>query len=184
MLDIPIPNNQLVTVMVAQTTFAVLTMPGKQYRVDYLEKAEAYLKPGMRGKFISYSEHPLLLNYNSRLFEVYINSRTQDPERLLGEIRERIEAAFQGWRDWRCVLLGNGEAGENQLRKNLLDGSGLLLRAPAIVAKAVVDACTEHGALTYVLGDIENPPQVIPPFNLLLIGEGYVIAQGFSFVKL
>ncbi len=184
MLDIPIPNNQLVTVMVAQTTFAVLTMPGQQYRVDYLEKAEAYLKPGMRGKFISYSEHPLLLNYNSRLVEVYINSRPQNSQQLFIELRERIQNVFQHWRDWRCVLLGKGEAGENQLRKNLLDGSGLLLRAPAIIAKAVIDACTEHGASTYVLGNIENPSQAIPPFYLLLIGEGYVIAQNFNFVKL
>lgn len=184
MLDIPISNNQVVTVMVAQTTFAVLTMPGQQYRVDYLEKEEAYLKPGMRGRFASYSEHPLLLNYNSRLVEVYINSRPQNSQQLFIELRERIQNVFQHWRDWRCVLLDKGEAGENQLRKNLLDGSGLLLRAPAIVAKAVMDACAEHGVLTYVLGDIENPPQVIPPFNLLLIGEGYVIAQDFSFVKL
>jgi hypothetical protein len=180
MLDIPIPNNQLVTVMVAQTTFAVLTMPGKQYRVDYLEKAEAHLKPGMRGKFISYSAHPLLLNYNSRLVEVYINSRPQDPEKLLGEIRERIEAAFQGWRDWRCVLSG----GENQLRKNLLDGSGLLLKgAPAIIAQSIINACTEYGALTYVPGDLENTLPVTPSFHLLLIGEGYVIAKDFRVVE-
>jgi hypothetical protein len=96
MLDIPIPNNQLVTVMVAQTTFAVLTMPGKQYRVDYLEKAEAHLKPGMRGKFISYSAHPLLLNYNSRLVEVYINSRPQDPEKFESGLKPRFKVGAIG----------------------------------------------------------------------------------------
>ena len=171
--------------MVAQTTFAVLTMPGAQFRVDFLAKAEAHLKPGMRGEFSSCSEHPMLLNYNSRLVEVYITSRSENPQNILVEIQKRIEDSFQGWRDWRCVLSGGKRFGENLLRKNLLDGSGLLLPgAPAIVAKAVIAACTEHEISTYVLGDIENPPQVILPFHLLLIGKGYVIAQDFRFIKL
>ena len=181
MPDIPIPNNQLVTVMVAQTTFAVLKMPGKQFRVDFLDKVEARLKPGMRGAFSSNLEHPLLLNYNSRLVEVYITSRPQSSQHLFVEIQERIQALFQGWRDWRCVLNG----GENQLLKNLLDGSGLLLPgAPAVVAKAVVAACTEHDASTYFRGDIENTPKDTPPYQLLLIGKGYVIAKGFRFTEL
>lgn len=104
MLTIPILDNQLVTVMVAQTTFAVLTMPGKQFRVDYLEKAEAYLKPGMRGKFRSCSEHPLLLAYNSPLVSVYVNSKPQNPQQLDVEIQARIEARLQGWRDVSAII--------------------------------------------------------------------------------
>jgi hypothetical protein len=181
MLDVPIANNQVVTVQVAQTTFAVLTMPGKQFRVDFINKAEARLKPGMRGEFSSYLAHPLLLRYNSRLAEVYINSRPPDPEGLFAEIRELINAAFRGWRDWSCVL----SSGEKQLQKNLIDGSGLLLPgAPAIIAKAVIEACTAHGASTYVRGSIENTPFDKPPFHLLLIGKGYVIAKEFRFTEL
>ena len=171
--------------MVAQTTFAVLSIPGAQFRIDYLEKAEVNLKPGMRGKFISCSEHPLLLNYNSSLVTVYINSRLQDPENLFVDIQTRIEASFQGWRDWRCVLNGGKRHGENVLRKNLLDGSGMLLPdAPAFVAKAVIDVCSEHGAATYFHGDIENNSLLKPPLHLLLIGPGYVIARDFRFVQL
>jgi hypothetical protein len=177
--------NQTVTVMVAQTTFTVLSTPEQRYRIEYLEKAEACLKPGMRGSLISCSAHPLLLSYNSRLVEVYVNSRPQDADGLLTEIRERIEAVFQGWRDWRCVLSGKGNAGEVQLRQNLLDGSGLLLPgAPALVAQAVIEACTEYGALTYVRGDIENMLPVTSSFHLLLIDKGYVIAKGFRVIEL
>jgi hypothetical protein len=184
MLDNLSSINQTVTVMVAQTTFAVLSTPEQRYRIEYLEKAEACLKPGMRGPLISYSAHPLL-SYNSRLAEVYINSRPQDADGLLTEIRERIEGVFQGWRDWRCVLSGRGNAGEVQLRQNLLDGSGLLLPgAPAIVAQAVIEACTEYGASTYVRGDIENTLPVTPSFHLLLIDKGYVIAKGFRATEL
>ena len=184
MLDVPIPNNQVVTVMVAQTTFAVLTMPDKQFRVDYLEKAEACLRPGMRGKFSSCSEHPLLLNYNNRLVTVYINSRPQDPENLLVVIQQRIEGIFQGWRDWRGILNGGKRFGEGLLRKNLLDGSGMLLPgAPASVAKAVIGACSEHGASNYFHGDLENTSPVGPAFHLLLIGDGYVIARDFRFTE-
>ena len=185
MLDSLIPNDVLVTVAVAQTTFAVLTTPKARFRVDFIDKAEAYLKPGMRGNFSSYSEHPLLLSYNSRLAEVYINSRPEDPDGLLVEICKRIEAIFQGWRDWRCVLSGRKSTGEKQLKQNLLDGSGLLLPgAPIVIAKAVIEACTDYGASTYVLGDIGNTLPVASPSLLLLIGEGYVIAEDFRAVEL
>ncbi|AMR25975.1 hypothetical protein A0257_01910 [Hymenobacter psoromatis] len=185
MIEAPILNNQLVTVMVAQTTFAVLIMPGQQYRIDYIEKEEAYLKPGMRGEFSHCLEHPLLLGYNSRSATVYINSRPQDPEGLFIEIREQIQASFHGWRDWRYVLFGKREPGEKLLRKNILDGSGMLLEtAPVIVAKAIIAACAKYGASAYCIGGIDDLPSVTPAFHLLLIGKGYVIAKDFRFVKL
>jgi hypothetical protein len=128
MLTSLIPEDELVTVAVAQTTFIVLTTPKARFRIDFIDKAEAYLKPGMRGNFKSYSEHPLLLSYNSRLATVYISSRPQDPECLLDKIKEQIKAVFQGWRDWHCVLFGKGAfGGDYVLRKNLFDGSGMLL---------------------------------------------------------
>lgn len=185
MLESLIPNNQVVTVMVAQTTFAVLAMPGAQFRVDFLDKAEAHLKPGMRGKFISCSEHPLLLSFNSRSVTVYINSRPQDPENLFADIHRSIEEIFQGWRDWRSILNGGKRHGESVLRQNLLDGSGMLLPdAPATVAKAVIEACSKQGATTYFHGDIDNTSPVKLPLHLLLIGTGYVIARDFRFVQL
>jgi len=174
-------DNELVTVAVAQTTFAVLTTPKARFRVDFIDKAEAYLKPGMRGNFKSYSEHPLLLNYSSPQAEVYINSRPQNPEGLLIEIRQRIEAVFQGWRNWQGVLSG----GEKQLRTNLIDGSGLLLPgAPAVIAQPVIDACTEYGASTYVRGNLGMAPPDTSAFRLLLIGKGYVIAKDFHITEL
>lgn len=185
MPDIPIPNNETATVMVAQTTFAVLSVPGKSFRIDYLDKAEVRLKPGMRGKFVSYSEHPLLLSYNGHSATVYINSRPQNPEELFIKIRERIQAEFQGWRDWRCVLFGRGKDSENMLQKNLLDGSGMLLEdAPIAVANAVIAACAEHGASAYCIGEMDDASPIAPVFHLLLIGDGYIIAKDFRFVQL
>lgn len=184
MSELPISNTQLVTVMVAQTSFAVLTMPGAQFRVDFLDKAEAYLKPGMRGKFISCPKHPLLLSYNSSLVTVYINSRPQDPEKLLDEIQRSIEEVFQGWRDWRSVLNGGKQHGESVLRQNLLDGSGMLLPdAPATVAKVVIDACSKQSVTTYFHGDINDASPIKRPQHLLLIGAGYVIARDFRFTE-
>jgi len=181
MLDSLILNGAVVTVAVAQTTFAVLTTPHARFRVDFIEKAETYLKPGMRGSFKSYPEHPLLLNYSSPQAEVYINSRPQNPEGLFNEIRQRIEAVFQGWRNWQCVLSG----GEKQLRTNLIDGSGLLLPGvPAVIAQPVIDACTKYGASTYVRGSLRMAPPDTSDFQLLLIDKGYVIAKGFHITAL
>jgi hypothetical protein len=175
--DFPFAN-QIVTVMVAQTTFAVLMTPGQQYRIDYLEKAEAYLKPGMRGKFTSSSEHPLLLAYNSPLVSVYINSKPQDPEKLDVEIRERIEAQLQGWRNASLIIYPRA------LRQNLLDGSGILLQAtPAPIAQAVTNACTEHNVLTWATPPF-GYPQDTQAYHLLLIGKGYVIAKDFRVTEL
>ena len=179
MFNVPIPDNQVVTVMVAQTTFAVLTMPGKQFRVDFLDKTEAFLKPGMRGEFRSVAEHPLLLKYNGLLVTVYISSRPHDPPGLSEEIRQRIQAQLQGWREWSSVTLG-----AKVFQQNLLDGSGMLLQAaPASMAYAVIDACTEYGVSTYV-DPTERPLADKPVFHLLLIGAGYVIARDFRFTQL
>jgi len=186
MVDLPIPNNQMVTVMVAQTTFAVVKTPGKSFRIDYVEKAEVCLKPGMRGEFISCLEHPLLLGYNGGCADVYINSQPKDSQRLFIEIQEQVQAIFQGWRDWRSVLCGKGEAAEQWLRTNLNDGSGMLLEdAPASVAKAVIQSCAKHGVSTTVFDVTESDSQATPAFHLLLIGDGgYVIAQDFRFAEL
>ena len=186
MLTSLIPEDELVTVAVAQTTFAVLTTPKARFRVDFIDKAEAYLKPGMRGNFKSFLEHPLLLGYNSRSATVYISSRPQDPEGLFDKIKEQIQAGFQGWRDWRCVLFGKGAfGGDYMLRKNLLDGSGMLLDdAPITIAEAVIAVCPEHGASAYCIGGIGDVPPIAPAFHLLLIGRGYVIAKDFRVTEL
>ena len=177
MLESPIPNNQAVTVMVAQTTFAVLTILGQYYRVDYLEKAEARLRPGMRGELVSYSKHPLLLKYNSSQVSVYINSKPQDPQGLFVEIRERVEAHLQGWRDPSLIIY------PQLLQQNLIDGSGMILQAaPEPIANAVIEACTGQNVLTWApesFGGLRGKA----PYHLLLIGEGYVIARDFRFTE-
>ncbi|HET9506238.1 MAG TPA: hypothetical protein VFO93_22050 [Hymenobacter sp.] len=178
MSEIPIPANQVVTVMVAQTTFAVLTMPGRQFRVDFLDKAEARLKPGMSGEFALVSEHPLLLTYNSSLVSVYINSKPQNPQQLDVEIQERIEARLQGWRDFSTVLY------PQTLRRNLLDGSGILLQAaPMSIAQDVIDTCAAQGVSTWATPPYGHP-QDKQAFQLLLVGKGHVIARGFRFTQL
>ena len=177
MPESPIPTNQVVTVMVAQTTFAVLTILGRHYRVDYLEKAEARLRPGVRGLLVSCSEHPLLLNYNSSQVAVYINSKPQDPEGLFVEIRERVEAQLQGWRDPSSIIY------PRLLQQNLIDGSGMILQAaPEPIATAVIEACTKHNVLTWAtesFGGLRGKS----PYHLLLIGDGYVIARDFRFTE-
>ncbi len=167
--------------MVAQTTFAILTLFGKSFRVDFLDKAEAHLKPGLRGRFLICSEHPLLLRHNSRKVSVYINSRPEDPNALFCDIQARIETLLQSWRDWQSVLSG----GINQFQKNLLDGTGILLQdAPAEVAKIVIDACAERGVLTWVPDAINTNSSAAPEYKLLLIGAHYAIARDFRFVQL
>jgi hypothetical protein len=177
MLESPILNNQVVSVMVAQTTFAVLTILGRYYRVDYLEKAEARLRPSMRGEAASYSEHPLLLKYNSSQVSVYINSKPQNPQGLLLEIRERVEAQLQGWRDPSLIIY------PRLLQQNLIDGSGMILQAaPEPIATAVIKACTEQNVLTWApesFGGLRGKS----PYHLLLIGDGYVIARNFRFTE-
>lgn len=179
MMQVPIANNQIVTVMVAQTTFVVLTIPGKRFRIDFLNKVEAHLKPGMRGAFIKAVEHPLLMQYNDPLVTVYINSRPQELQELFEEIKRRIQVQLQSWRDWSSVTLGL-----KIFRQNLLDGSGMLLQgAPASIAQAVMDACTEYNVSTYT-DPTGGAPLTRPKYHLLLIGAGYVIAQDFYFAQL
>jgi hypothetical protein len=179
MSEVPIPANQVVTVMVAQTTFAVLTIPGKQFRVDFSGKVEAQLKPSMRGAFSLVSEHPLLMRYNDPLATIYITSKPQNAQQLLEEIRQRIEVQLQGWRDWSSVTLE-----PKVFQQNLVDGSGMLLQAaPASIAQAVVAACTAHNVSTYA-DPTGRFPVDKPVFQLLLVGEGYVIARDFRFTQL
>jgi hypothetical protein len=85
---------------------------------------------------------------------------------------------LQGWRDVSFILY------PRTLQQNLLDGNGILLQAaPAPIAQAIIDACTEQNVLTWATPSVENLPAV-PTFQLLLIGKGYVIAKGFRVTAL
>jgi hypothetical protein len=178
MLDSLIPDDAVVTVAVAQTSFAVVSTPHARFRIDFIDKAEACLKPGMRGNFKSYSEHPLLLSYNSPVVSVYINSKPQDPEKLDGEIRQRIEAQLQGWRNPSLILYTPTS------KQNLLDGNGILLQiAPLPIAQSVIEACAEYSVSIWSTPPFRQPGQT-SAFQLFLIGKGYVIAKDFRVVKL
>jgi len=180
MLDDFIATYQTATVVVAQTTYAVVATPAGNFRIDFIDKAEARLKPKKHGALFCDSVHPLLLGYNGGAATVYINSRPKDSQSFFTDIQEQIQTIYQGWRDWRCVLFGRGEHAEHWLRTNLSDGSGMLLqKAPALVVKTVVDICTTHGVSTTVFGDAAPVPHTADPFYVLLIGSSYVIVKGF-----
>ncbi|MBC6989876.1 hypothetical protein [Hymenobacter sp. BT491] len=169
------------TITLTQTTYLHLQVDDVAYRVDFLDKVEFRLKPGVRGVLAHHTRHPLLLDYSEPQATVYLTSRPQDPPALLRDLHRAVDSASHHWRELPRYLFGWSTANAlASLEKNLTDGSGLVVeRAPASIVRAVVGACDQHGAATYLWGTLEAPAPA-NPYSVLFIGSCYVVARNFQ----
>lgn len=172
------------TITLAQTTFMTLEVEGAHlFRVDFQEKVEAKLKPGKRGELGYSTVHPLLSNYNEDKAAIYINSAPGDPQGLYEDIQAGIASVShvsRRWKNWQIEIRESEfTIVENQLKQNIIDGSGMLLNsAPPSIAVAVLEACKKHKVATKTF---THPSSYHPHlYSLLSIGACYVIAFGFT----
>ncbi len=157
-----------------QATYLVLSIGSREIRFDLRGKKEFQLTKGSGGSCQLLSEHPLLVNYNEPWQETFINSRLQDPEELVNQVRAAIQQRLGNWRSWSSYIQ-KLDAPESVFQRIVSAGSGLLSYAPISITEAITKVCQANGIATWsTAGDYE-----VTQSKLLFVGSSYVIAQAF-----
>jgi hypothetical protein len=154
----------------SQTTYVIIRIGELQIRLNFKGKVEFHLAKNTGGTIILHNDHPLLLDYIEPWSDTYINTKPSNPECLLTDIKEAIYEVTEGWRNWTRYIY------EHAIKRNIIEGNGLLMKAPRSVTKAVVKCCERQAVATYNSEGTYQPS----PKKLLFIGKNYIIAEVFS----
>lgn len=171
-----------------QSTFLELVTDTEVHRIDFRGKISAHLQRGSRGPVSFHHEHPLLSgvqgSHSSTLMARATRHYLADAPALLAAIREAIriqagewyEFAPHTWAMWWQHLYAHN------IVPNLTRTGGIILSTvPVVVAQEVADICARHGVETYfqLVPEQWSVSPTNRPYQLLLIGRNYVIAQEF-----
>ena len=159
-----------------QSTFIVLNVDAEILRFDFIKKVEFRLNKGTVGKLKYFEKHPLLIDYNENFVETFINSKPENPEKIIEEIKITIEELTLGWRNWKDYVIDTRLFKYETFVKNINDGSGRLLKAPFLITQSVIQVCEKHNVKTKSFGSelkTEN-------YKLITIENDFVIAQEFK----
>jgi hypothetical protein len=170
-------QNRTVQVDTSQATFLKLKIEEQIVKFDFIDKREFYLKNGTTGLLQYFEEHPLLFDYNEIIVTTYLNSKLDDFDSFVADIKVAIDEKTLGWRNWKnyvedkCINLT-----VEKFYDNLRSGSGKLLEAPLTITENVIKVCDRHKILTK---SFRSEPKKTN-YKLITIDNNYVIAKEFK----
>ena len=170
-------KNKTVKIENYQSTFIVLNIEGEISRFDFIKKAEFRLNKGTIGKIEYFENHPLLIDYNENYLEIFINSKPNNTELFIKEMKLAIEEKTLGWRNWTDYFVEKHFFTFEHFLKNINDGSGKLLKAPYLITQNVREVCEKHNVKIKIFGNelkTEN-------YKMIMIENDFVIASEFKF---
>lgn len=170
-------HNRNVQIENYQSTFLTLKCDQKIYRFDIFGKQEFGLKKGSIGELKCFESHPLLLNYSENIIVTFINSKPTDSEKFVEDIENAINEITQGWRNWKDYITDENFYTFETFLKNVNDGSGKLLAAPFSITQNVLKVCEKHNVAVKAFDNNLKTES----FNLLTIGQNYIIAKEFKY---
>ncbi|RTQ46339.1 hypothetical protein EJV47_22715 [Hymenobacter gummosus] len=170
-----------------QSTYLELVTDTEVHRIDFRGKISAYLRRGSRGRVSFHHEHPLLSGVQGPAATLMARATPRyltDAPALLTAIRQEIRAQAGEWYDfapptwamwwWRLQACN--------LVPDLTRTGGIILNsAPVGAVRAIADICARHGVETYFKPPAAHSSSIpgTDPYQLLLIGRNYLIAQKF-----
>lgn len=168
-------NNKVVEIADFQTTYIVLKADNKLYHFDFRNKKEFCLKSKETGTLKFYNNHPLLINHNEDLYEIFLSSRPKDENIFIKNIEEIIAESTMGWRTWKDYIeLDTGVTYEIFLG-NLKKGSGKLMKFPFSIFEKFKYYCE--------INDIKISffeHKAASRCSLIFINNQFVIAEQFK----
>jgi hypothetical protein len=159
-----------------QSTFIVLNVDNQMLRFDFIKKVEFNLNKGTTGKLKYFENHPLLIDYNENFIETFINSKPENVDLFIDDIKSAIDSKTLGWRNWKDYFLERGFFSFENFVKNIKEGSGKLLKAPFSITQNVIKVCDKHNVKTKSFENVLKKNNYI----LILIENDYVIAKEFK----
>ena len=167
-------NNQIVEIQDFNSNYIILNFENENYRFDYLEKKEAFLKHRTVCKLKLFSDHPLLIDYNESFLEIFLNSKPQNIEFFLENIEGIIHNRVQGFRELKDYL-NKSDLDFETFLKNINDGKGKFINAPFSVVVEIEKFFIENNIKFKIFGE----PKKIKN-QLLILDNQYVIATEFK----
>ncbi len=121
--------------------------------------------------------HPVLLEHVEDWSSVFVAGRSPAESSIVEQLVRSVEAATEGWRGFAAY------AGRAQVHEVLQRGHGLVMRAPAGVARRAAEVFAAAGVTPSVVGAWKERGDGQRPLALVL-GANFVIADAFRFERL
>jgi hypothetical protein len=144
--------------------------PAAVFRVHFDLKQEFRYPEGSFSHVELADVHPLLLDYSDPHRQVFVSGPAVDTEGVLAALSDEVDRATAGWRSLASYANSQWDPGDI-----LRSGAGKLLEAPATVAQGLA-AVLEQAGVRFTM--LEGRP-ARPRFEVLTLGEGFVVARGF-----
>jgi len=162
----------------AQTTFCMLrdAALGREQRIDYVEKQEAQLQPHHFEGMSLHRSHPLLEQHEYTWARLYVSSQTERAKEIAAEIRSSILSVYDGFRS--SIDYCNERAG---LENILESGYGLGFRGPHSGLTVVIEVLKRYNLSFSCLEHSEAKHE---KYQVLIIGQGYIVARDFVFAEI
>lgn len=173
MVNIEKFHNKFVEIEKFQSTYLILKVENNLFRFNFKNKKEALLKQKELGKLFFYEQHPLLINHNENNLEVFINSKPENSEAFVQDLKSSIEIT-KGWRNWKDYIEINTGINYQIFLQNIQKGSGKILKAPFSIIESIEKTCDKHHVKIKYLGE-----KTITPHQLIMINNQFVIAEKF-----
>lgn len=147
--------------------------PRGQYTIRAIGVEEHSLSLGVFGRFAFTDDHPLLYWENAPTVGVFFRGTPRNPYELLIDLQQAHASTFARWRHFPEYFNI-----AQPLTTLLVAGGGLLGEMPKPLAERVEKVLAHH-QLESKLMEAERHAEK-PRFKVLVIDQGYVIAQDFS----
>lgn len=167
-------HEQTVEILDFQTTYLVVQLNNVSSRFDFKNKKEAFLKYKTKGTFRYYTHHPLLINHNESSHEVFINSKPEDAETFIADLRTSFHEITEGWRNFEDYIESKSEIFDSVFNKNISKGSGKILTVPLSLLAETERICQKHHIKMTAFGG-----KKITQNELIMIDQQFIIAEQF-----
>lgn len=174
MLPDDLNNKSSINIIERQSTFLKLSLAsGKTYKVGYVNKKEFFIEELEVTGCAIFEKHPLLIEYQDSLSDLYISSQTDEPDNFIKDLVKLNNDFFCGWRGMQLYF--NNQYGYKNVVK---DGLGLLYKGPSIFIKELSDLLDKYQIKYKVQNYNVNKDY---KYKVLLLGNSFVIAEEFTF---
>ncbi|KFF23967.1 hypothetical protein [Chryseobacterium vrystaatense] len=168
-------HNKVVEIEQFQSTFIILKIENNVFRFDFKHKKEAFLKQKGQGTLTFYEQHPLLINHNENNLEVFINSKPENAEQFIEDLKNSIDEITKGWRNWKDYIEINTGIDYPIFLQNIQKGSGKILTAPFSIIKSIEKTGAKHDVKIKYFGE-----KITTSNQLIIINNQFIIAEKFN----
>ena len=167
-------QDQTVKILDFQTTYLVIQLNDVPARFDFKNKKEAFLKYKTKGTFRYYTHHPLLMDHNESQHEVFINSKPEDAETFIADLRTSFYEVTKGWRKFEDYIESKSENFDSVFNKNIRKGSGKILTVSSSLLAETEKICQKHDIKITSFGNKKMTQN-----DLIMIDQQFIIAEQF-----